>query len=148
MLAGLYFSYTDHWSYYGHHTIAQTIWAECYDRRLIGATVYRMGALYATLSGTPRLPFTLRRILRRLLRTVFKLTWHPRLFVETSKTICCVPIEADKIPAVKLRLPSPIEGDRIVAEDRVIEDLSAQSHPNSEQSAENPVTLGLKANLR
>ncbi len=148
MLAGLYFSYTNYWSYYGHPTAAQTIWAECYDRHLISATVYRMGALYATLSSTPRLPFILRRILRRLLRTVFKLTWHPKLFITGPKTICCTPIETDKIPAVKLRLPNAIEGDRVVADDQVIEDLDAQSYAHSEQSAEKPVPPELKANLR
>ena len=146
-LGGLYFSYTDHWSYYGHRAIAQSFWAECYDRRLISATVYRMGAFYATLSNTTRLPFTLRRILRRLLRTLFKLTWHPNLFVKASKTSCCVPIEADQIPAVNLlRSLNLIEDDGVAAENRVIE-LGIQSQGDSEHSAESTMLVGLKTNL-
>ncbi|PSB20861.1 glycosyltransferase family 2 protein [Phormidesmis priestleyi ULC007] len=145
MLGGLYFFYTDYWSYCGDRAAAHTFWAECYDRHLINATVHRMGAFYATLSSTTQLPFALRRVLRRLLRTVFKLTWHPKLLVKTSKTCRSVPIEADRIPVVKLRSPSPIKGDRSVAEDRIVE-LGAQSRADSD-SAENTVCIGLKANL-
>ena len=144
MLGGLYFFYVDRWSYCGHSAAAHTLWAKCYDRQLISATVYRAGVLYMTLSSTTRLPSTLRRVLRRLLRTVYKLTWHPKLFIKTSKTCLLVPIEAGQIPAVKLRSPSPIKGDRGVAEDRVIE-LGTQSCPDSEHLATNTVTIGLKA---
>ncbi|MCY7321526.1 MAG: glycosyltransferase [Phormidesmis sp. CAN_BIN36] len=147
MLGGLYFFYVDHWSYYGHAAAAHTLWAKCYDRHLISATVYRLGALYVILSSATRLPFTLRRGLRRLLRNLFKLIWHPKLFVKTSKTCRSVPIEADQIPEVRLRSPSRIEDNLMTAEDRTIEDLDTQSQTNSEHLAENPVTIGLKANL-
>ncbi len=147
MLGGLYFFYTDYWSYQGHRAAAQTLWDECYDRQLINPLVYRLGALYATLSSTPRLPLILRRILRRLLRAVFKVTWHPKLLVKTSKTCRCVPVESDQIPAVRLRSLTPIAGDHVVEDDQGLEDLSNQSQENSEQLADHAVYIGLKANL-
>ena len=146
MLAGLYFFYADHWAYCGYRAAAQTLWAECYDRHLISATVYRMGGLYITLSSATQLPFTLRRVLRRLLRALFKLIWHPKLFVKTSNTCRNVPIEADQIPEVRLRSLSPIEDNLITAADRMTEDLDTQSQTNSERSAENSITIELKAN--
>jgi len=135
MLGGLHFFYTNYWSYRGDRTAAHMLWAECYDLHLIGTAVHRMGAFYATLSSTKQLPFVLRRILRRLLREVFKWVWHPKLLAKTSATYHCVPIEPDKIPVVKLRSCSQIEGDHVVIEDRMIAEDRTTEVSGSELSS-------------
>jgi uncharacterized membrane protein len=100
LLSGIYFWQVQELTGQGYPDQALEIWQLGYEQGAIAPLTYRQGLRYVQ---TARLPFALaKKVLRRLLRGYFRLTWPPARFPKPSNTFLKMPVDRDRIPALHL----------------------------------------------